>query len=199
MLSKLESEALFEATFSGFLQRQFTPPKVFASWHPAHRSSYHCHREQRRPGAEACRLLLQLGLSRLVMGVRSQIKGDEAAAQLRTTFPSVTISVWILDLESCDSIRAFADQCETLPRIDIAILNAGLMNSPYTIVPATKHDITMQVNYLSTALLAILLIPLLRAKKVVGAAKLPCAHPRGVGCGLCDRYRYSGPGNAAVR
>jgi NAD(P)-dependent dehydrogenase (short-subunit alcohol dehydrogenase family) len=107
------------------------------------------------------------------MGVRSQVKGDAAAAQLCTAFPSATISVWIVDLESYDSICTFADQCATLPRIDIAILNAGLMNTPYTVVPTTNHEITMQVNYLSTALLAILLLPMLRAKRVDGAARPP--------------------------
>jgi NAD(P)-dependent dehydrogenase (short-subunit alcohol dehydrogenase family) len=55
-----------------------------------------------------------------------------------------------------------------LPRIDIAILNAGLRNETYAIVPATKHEITIQVNYLSTALLAILLLPILKSKKVTG-------------------------------
>ena len=59
----------------------------------------------------------------------------------------------------------------TLPRIDITILNAGLMSTQYTVVPATKHEMTIQVKYLSTALLTILLLPLLRTEKVAAVAR----------------------------
>jgi hypothetical protein len=63
---------------------------------------------------------------------------------MRTAFPSATISVWLVDLELHDSIRVFPDQCVTLPRIGIAILNVGLMNMSYAILPATKHEVMMQ-------------------------------------------------------
>ncbi|UKZ78449.1 hypothetical protein TrVFT333_006189 [Trichoderma virens FT-333] len=107
------------------------------------------------------------------MGVRSQAKGDVAAAQLRTDFPSATISVWIVDMESYDSVCAFASRCESLDRIDIVILNAGLIKTPYTVVRATGNEITLQVNYLSTALLTILLLPILKAKKRVDCSWSP--------------------------
>ena len=173
MSTELESQASYEATVFGFLGRQFTRPKPLPAGIQLTDQVAIVTGSNVGLGLEASRQLLQLGLSHLVMGVRSQVKGNAAAAQLRTAFPSATISVWMVDLESYDSIRAFADQCATLPRIDIAILNAGLMNTPYTIVPATKHEITMQVNYLSTALLAILLLPILRAKRVAGAIRPP--------------------------
>ncbi|KAE8451440.1 hypothetical protein EG329_004069 [Mollisiaceae sp. DMI_Dod_QoI] len=173
MSTKLESQAPFEATLFGFLYRQFTRPKPLPVGIQLNNQVAIVTGSNVGLGLGACRQLLQLGLSHLVMGVRSQVKGDAAAAQLRTTFPSATISVWIVNLESYDSIRAFVDQCSTLPRIDIAILNAGLMNTPYTVVPTTKHEITMQVNYISTALLALLLIPLLRTKRVASTARPP--------------------------
>lgn len=173
MSLKLESQASFEATFFGFLHRQFTTRKSLPAGIQLTDQVAIITGSNVGLGLEASRQLLHLGLSRLIMGVRSQVKGDAAATELRTIFPFATISVWILDLESYDSVRAFADQCAALPRIDIAILNAGLMNSPYTVVPATEHEITMQVNYLSTVLLAILLLPILRAKRVAGAATPP--------------------------
>ncbi|KAH6683941.1 retinol dehydrogenase 12 [Halenospora varia] len=173
MSTKLESQASFEATVFGLLRRQFTRPKPLPASIQLTDQVAIVTGSNVGLGLEASRQLLQLGLSRLVMGVRSQAKGEAAAAQLRTAFPSATISIWIVDLESYDSIRAFADQCATLPRIDIAILNAGLMKTKYTIVPATKHEMTMQVNYLSTALLAILLLPILRAKRIAGTTKPP--------------------------
>jgi NAD(P)-dependent dehydrogenase (short-subunit alcohol dehydrogenase family) len=173
MSTKLESQASFEATLFGLLHRQFTHPEPLPAGIQLTDQVAIVTGSNVGLGLEASRQLLQLGLSGLVMGVRSQAKGDSAAAQLRNAFPSATISVWVVDLESYDSIRAFADQCATLPRIDIAILSAGLMNTTYTTVPVTKHEITMQVNYLSTALLAILLLPLLRAKRAARATRPP--------------------------
>lgn len=116
-------------------------------------------------GFEASRHLLRLGLSHLIIGVRSKARGDDAAASLRREFPSSKVSVWTLDMESYDSCRGFADQCAGLPRIDMVVLNAGSMKTPFTPVSETGHEATMQVNYFSTALLSILLLPVLRAKK----------------------------------
>ena len=107
------------------------------------------------------------------MTARSKSKGEDAAASLRTSFPAAKISVWILQQESYDSITAFAKQCESLPRIDIAILNIGVGNNEYTIVPSTQHESTMQVNYLSTALVALLLLPILKSKKVANSLRPP--------------------------
>ncbi|CZR51213.1 related to short-chain dehydrogenase/reductase family protein, putative [Phialocephala subalpina] len=173
MSTKLESEASLESTVFGFLRRRLTGTKPLPAGIQLTDQVAIVTGSSVGLGLEASRQLLQLGLSRLIMGVRSQVKGDAAAAQLRSAFPSATISVWTVDRESYDSIRAFADQCATLLRIDIEILNAGFMNTPYTTVAATKHEITMLVNYLSMALLAILLLPILRAKRVAGAARPP--------------------------
>ncbi|KAJ0383133.1 hypothetical protein COL922a_011107 [Colletotrichum nupharicola] len=71
-----------------------------------------------------------------------------------------------LDMNSYDSIQAFARRAEShLSRIDIAILNAGIMKMSFSKNPSTGHEETLQVNYLSTVLLAILLLPVLKAKR----------------------------------
>ncbi|KAI0879966.1 NAD(P)-binding protein [Annulohypoxylon maeteangense] len=168
MSSELESLAGFEATIFGYLYRWFTPPKPLPQGTHLTNQVAIVTGSNVGIGLASCRQLLKLGLSHLIMGVRSQAKGDEAARELRKEFPTLTISVWIVDMESYDSVRAFADQCATLPRIDIAILNAGLMKSSYTSVPTSSNELTVQVNYLSTSLLAILLLPILKSKKVVG-------------------------------
>ncbi|KAG6364988.1 hypothetical protein INS49_006593 [Diaporthe citri] len=116
-------------------------------------------------GFEASRHLLRLGLSHLIIGVRSKARGDDAATSLRKEFPSSKVSVLILDMESYDSCRRFADQCAGLPRVDMVVLNAGGMRTPFATVPETGHEATMQVNYFSTALLSILLLPVLKAKR----------------------------------
>jgi NAD(P)-dependent dehydrogenase (short-subunit alcohol dehydrogenase family) len=117
-------------------------------------------------GFEAARQLLSLGLSHLVMGVRSLKNGQAAADRLihhAKDRSKVKIDVWHLDMESYDSIQAFATQCsEKLPqRVDIAILNAGLAHTKFSTLPSTGHEPTVQVNHISTSLLAMLLLPVL--------------------------------------
>jgi NAD(P)-dependent dehydrogenase (short-subunit alcohol dehydrogenase family) len=68
-------------------------------------------------------------------------------------------------MESYDSIQAFVLKCDVeLSRIDYTILNAGLMNLEPVTTKATGHDQVIQVNHISTILLAILLLPTLQAK-----------------------------------
>ncbi|KAF5559809.1 short-chain dehydrogenase reductase family [Fusarium phyllophilum] len=116
-------------------------------------------------GFESARQFLALNLSHLILAVRSTQRGDAAAKELQAEFPSAKIEVWLVYMSSYDSIMAFAKQCETLPRLDIAILNAGLSQLTYTRAEETGHEITFQVNYLSTALLALVLIPILRENR----------------------------------
>ena len=119
-------------------------------------------------GFHCCRHLLKSGLSQLITAVRSIKKGEDAAKQLRLAYPKSNIEVWNLDMSSYDSVQAFARRAEQLPRLDIAILNAGLVKMDFTLNPKTGHEEMVQVNYLSTMLLAILLLPTLRAKSPQG-------------------------------
>lgn len=116
-------------------------------------------------GFEASRQLLSLGLSHLVMGVRSVARGGGAASKLQAAYPSAAIDVWPLDMESYKSVQAFAQKCnEDLPRIDVVILNAGISAGDFSTVAETGHEKTMQVNHFGTALLTVLLLPILKRK-----------------------------------
>lgn len=116
-------------------------------------------------GFESARQLLSLGLSHLVMAVRSIERGNIAANKLRDVNSSAEIKVWQLDMESYDSIQSFVRKCQdSLPRIDIVILNAGLCPMTFSTVPATGHEKTIQVNHISTVFLAVLLLPVLKSK-----------------------------------
>lgn len=123
-------------------------------------------------GFESARQLLQLGLSHIIVAVRSQARGDAAAKQLQAEFPSATVQVSTVDMTSYDSIMDFAKRCESLERLDIVILNAGLSSPAYERTEA-GHELTLQVNYLSTALLALVFTPILKAKRrTTGPARL---------------------------
>lgn len=118
-------------------------------------------------GFEAAKQFLGLGLSRLILGVRNKDKGETAAAELRKLHPSATIEVWLLDMLSYESVQEFAAQCARLDRLDLVILNAGAM-AEKPIPGPEGHEKAFQVNYLSTVLLAHLLLPTLKAKSPAG-------------------------------
>ncbi|KAI1210035.1 NAD(P)-binding protein [Annulohypoxylon truncatum] len=120
-------------------------------------------------GFEAAKQMLELRLSHLIIAVRSSAKGEAAAAKLRAQFPKATIEVMLVDMSRYDSIQDFVLRVESqLSRLDIVILNAGLMKLTYNAVPDTGHEEIVQVNYLSTVLLAILLLPILKSKSPTG-------------------------------
>ena len=116
-------------------------------------------------GYEAALQLLAIQLSHLILAVRSPQRGEAAAVKLRQRYPKANIEVWQLDMSSYDSIQTFARRVEDqLSRIDLVLLNAGVIRLDFHTVKSTGHEETVQVNYLSTMLLATLLLPTLKAK-----------------------------------
>ncbi|KAK5629538.1 hypothetical protein RRF57_005253 [Xylaria bambusicola] len=120
-------------------------------------------------GLECARQLLARGLSKLILAVRDEKKGAIARDDLASGWDLKpgAIEVWHLDYSSYDSITSFADRAKVLETLDIVVLNAGIYRIPRVILP-TGHEEDIQVNYLSTALLTILLLPILDVKKHPG-------------------------------
>jgi NAD(P)-dependent dehydrogenase (short-subunit alcohol dehydrogenase family) len=58
-------------------------------------------------------------------------------------------------MSSYDSIIAFAERASTLERLDFVILNAAITRFYFHLNPSTGYEEIIQVNYLSTILLAI--------------------------------------------
>jgi NAD(P)-dependent dehydrogenase (short-subunit alcohol dehydrogenase family) len=84
-----------------------------------------------------------------------------ARTELLKAHSGDTADIWPLDLDSYASITAFAERCKTLPWIDFAILNAGIMKAAFELNSQTHNEVVVQVNWLSTGLLAIMLLPIL--------------------------------------
>ncbi|KAF4994076.1 hypothetical protein FGRMN_5991 [Fusarium graminum] len=166
MSAQLQHNAAWEASPLAFLSRQFiegvprTPKGTSLAGQTALITGSNI-----GLGFECARQLLALNLSHLIIAVRNQTKGDAAAKKLQQEFPSAKIEVSLVDMASYKSIQNFAKWCETLPRLDIAILNAGLSRPQFERSEESKHEVTTQINYLSTALLSILLLPVLKAKR----------------------------------
>ncbi|KAF4456699.1 hypothetical protein F53441_1255 [Fusarium austroafricanum] len=117
-------------------------------------------------GFACAKLLLQHKLSHLIITVRSKVKGDVAAKELYDAAASEDsqIYVWELDMGSYSSIADFAKRCGSLHQIDFVILNAGMGRTTFHINKETGHEETMQVNFLSTMYLSVLLLPVLKNK-----------------------------------
>lgn len=64
-----------------------------------------------------------------------------------------------LDLSSFSSVISFCEKVQADPgRLDIVLANAGIMKAKYS-QTMDGHEATMQVNGLSTGLMALLLLP----------------------------------------
>lgn len=114
-------------------------------------------------GYEAAVKLLNLGVDSLIIGSRNMERGNRVKHELetRTNRPN-TVRVWELEMSSFQSVKKFASRANTeLKRLDVALLNAGLWNREYRQSPEHWEE-TLQVNTLSTSLLAMLLLPKLK-------------------------------------
>ncbi|KAJ7181010.1 hypothetical protein C8R46DRAFT_596720 [Mycena filopes] len=117
--------------------------------------------------------LARLQPAHLILAVRNSKKGEAAKESIiaQTGFNGL-LEVWELDMADFASVKLFAERANaTLKRLDGLNLNAGLNLWKWTMT-AEGWEQMLQVNGLSTGLLAVLLLPLLQA-----TAKLPPPHP----------------------
>ncbi|OOF91244.1 hypothetical protein ASPCADRAFT_510418 [Aspergillus carbonarius ITEM 5010] len=157
----------FYNSYPGFLYRQFLvcPPKA-PSTTSLHGKAGIITGSNTGLGYQAAAQLLQLGLSHLILAVRSIPKGEAARTSLLASLPRSTkpptIDIWELDMANYPSITDFVSRIKTSTiTFDFILLNAGVANFNYTLNPSTSHESSIQINWLSTALLTLLLLPVL--------------------------------------
>jgi retinol dehydrogenase 12 len=114
-------------------------------------------------GLDASKHLTRLNVSRLILACRSLSKGEAAKEQILASAhkSNTNIEVWPLDLCSYVSVLDFAARCNSLGRLDAVVENAGVSYNEYS--RAEDNETTITVNVVSTFLLALLLLPKLRA------------------------------------
>lgn len=85
--------------------------------------------------------------------------GEEAKADIeRSTGRTGVIELWYLDLASYDSIKAFAHKLSSeAGQIDAFVANAGVFIDKWGTTQGMETS--MQVNVISTMLLAVLVLP----------------------------------------
>ena len=92
-------------------------------------------------GLECARLLLDLGVSKLILAVRNESKAKALVDGLTTGRDNKpTLEVWKLDYLSYDSVIEFVEHANKLERLDIVILNAGIYRTNFNLVPSTGHE-----------------------------------------------------------
>lgn len=122
-------------------------------------------------GFQAAVKYATLKADKLILGVRSIHKGEEAKKRITelTGYNPDAIVVLAVDLGNFASVRAFVRALENVTsRLDVALLNAGLGNPTYETSTA-GWEMAVQVNVLSTAFMAILLLPILRSSATSGS------------------------------
>ena len=113
-------------------------------------------------GLEAARHFARLGAATVILAVRSIAKGEAAkqAIESSTGLENV-VQVWQLDMSSYQSVLDFAARVEGLERLDAAVLNAGINAGKWEVFE--QDESTLTVNVVSTFLLALALLPKLKA------------------------------------
>ncbi|TVY38782.1 putative oxidoreductase [Lachnellula subtilissima] len=119
------------------------------------------------------------------MAARSPEKGNEAVADVKRQVPGVAVKLLELDLSSFDSIKKAARTVlEESSRLDILMLNAGLMGCPPALTK-DGYEIQMGTNHIGQALLLKLLTPLL--------LKTANSHPVRIISLASSAWKYAGP------
>ena len=116
-------------------------------------------------GLDAAKLLVRLKCSTIVLTCRSPEKCEQARKDVLASVPATMQSkpqvVGLpLDLGSFQSVIECAQKCKSFPRLDAAILNAGVDLDEFSVTEGFETTIT--VNVISTFLFASLLLPTLR-------------------------------------
>ncbi|KAH0833291.1 short-chain dehydrogenase [Lanmaoa asiatica] len=126
-------------------------------------------------GLEASVHLAKMGPKLLVATSRDSVKCEqtrecilERAAAGGVASPGVT--AWPLDLNSFENVRAFVDRfaAEGNGVLNALVANAGVFCPDYA-QTSDGWEVMLQVNYLSTALLSILLLPYLVNASTAGS------------------------------
>ncbi|GAM40946.1 short-chain dehydrogenase [Talaromyces pinophilus] len=116
-------------------------------------------------GFEAALKFLQQGVSSLIISSRDYVRGQQTQKELESrTGRRDVVEVWPLDMSSFKSVIEFASRLNSEfkdRKLDVVVLNAGVMHRGFVCSEDGWED-TLQVNTLSTALLAGLLLPTLQ-------------------------------------
>ncbi|KAK6977494.1 hypothetical protein R3P38DRAFT_3123265 [Favolaschia claudopus] len=108
---------------------------------------------------ESCKHFAKMNAGKIILACRSESRGRAAVDKLRQETGYTKGELWIVDLADFRSVISFVDKYEREGgRLDILLANAAM--EPGKFVPTKDGwESTMQVNYLATSLVVLLLLP----------------------------------------
>ncbi|TQS32134.1 hypothetical protein Golomagni_07560, partial [Golovinomyces magnicellulatus] len=116
-------------------------------------------------GLECVKHLVHLKASKVILACRDVTKGGAAVSYIRELAPdsNTELEVWCLDLACYESVQAFANKVTStdLTRLDGFVANAGVEVDNYQL--SGDIELTIKVNIISTFMLALAILPKLRA------------------------------------
>ncbi|KAK3681228.1 hypothetical protein B0T22DRAFT_473062 [Podospora appendiculata] len=119
-------------------------------------------------GRELAVQILRRQAALVILPVRSLIAGSATRLEIlgdelvRKQNPGGKVRIEELDLADQQSVVNFANRVrQTERRLDLVILNAGINLARFQLSPS-GHEMCMQVNLISNALLSLLLLPLIQ-------------------------------------
>ena len=117
----------------------------------------------RGTGKEGTRRLAAAG-ARVVMGVRTVARGEQARDEMLTQQPNAQLEIRHIDLAHLASVKEFADglAADGTP-IDLLINNAGVMAPPTRMTTVDGFELQFGSNFLGPFALTVRLLPLLLA------------------------------------
>lgn len=149
-------------------------------------------------GLEAAKKIAALDAWTVIITARDQAKGERAKEEIEfvcreRVMDDLDIQVWPLDMSDFSSVMKFAERVnKELPRLDVAILNAGHLDREWGKVSDANGpwEMTLMVNTLATVFLALLLLPkLLSTANAKGADATDPPHLNFVSSGVVATQR----------
>lgn len=130
-------------------------------------------------GLEAARQCVRMNAHLVILAVRTVSKGEAAKKEIQASNPTskTLIEVWQLDMEDFESVLQFGKRAQALQRLDISILNAGVMKFEWS-VQKDGIESDLMVNHIATALLTLLLLPVQQrtARETGRVSRLTCTN-----------------------
>ncbi|RYP67758.1 hypothetical protein DL771_007091 [Monosporascus sp. 5C6A] len=110
---------------------------------------------------KAARYFVRFNASKVILGCRDTSKGDKAKNDIESQEKAGVVEVWHVDLSSFASVQVFCRRASQLDRLDIVVENTGMLATRHETFEGYERQITVDV--ISTYLMAVLLLPIMRS------------------------------------
>ena len=112
-------------------------------------------------GKEAVKHFVRLKATKVIATVHTAAKGEGVRPEIeKETKLAGVVEFWELDYSQYESVRGFCAKVAEVDRVDAVVLNAGLATESFELFEGDES--TIVVNFISTAYLMLLLLPILR-------------------------------------